>query len=369
MPGEKEVNAALKEISWVTLKTHLNVVQALDGEKLVELVRISESMLFKHGGKKLAARDELLSELAAYLRVAGHDDSASALEAYTADLALIEAGFAKILDGIDEGPWKAMSGSVRVGSMLELPSRESRYFNAQMEKALLGESLMAYSMIRAPDGRRIDPDVALDALLDMIKNTVMMEAHRGDMFDTQSHARVPEWPAAEDADVERVADYGNHANSWRNWDGVQQKLRFRGGVLRPLVEDELRLRDRGRRGRWERSLHSVAFHASAGQVRNVKYHRPHVVAKRISSILTRRPRQPRHRPYSRPQRLGRALILTAAQPTRQKCRVAVRPRRPTKSPRWRRLPHRLVRYCWRSLRSPERGRVRYSVALNYNIGT
>ncbi|SDX21407.1 hypothetical protein SAMN05421681_104240 [Lysobacter enzymogenes] len=240
MLSQDTVKAALKDTSWASLKAHMDAIATFDGEKLVELVRINESMLFKHGGKGLAARDELLSQLAAYLRAAGQGDHASALEAHTADLALVEAGFAGILKEIDTGPWKPMSGATRVASMLELASRESRYLNAQMEKAIVSGEGVANPMIQAPDGRRLDPDVALGALLDLVKNTVMMEAYRGKWFDAQGHVRVPDCPAIEEADVQRMNGYGLYANSWRNWDGAQQKVRFRGARLRPLSEAEVR---------------------------------------------------------------------------------------------------------------------------------
>ncbi|WP_206409272.1 nuclease-related domain-containing protein [Lysobacter enzymogenes] len=230
----------MKDTSWAGLKAHLDATPGFDAEKLVELVRINESLLFKHGGKGVAARDELLSQLAAYLRAAGQDEHASALDAHTADLALIEAGFAGILKEIDTGPWKAMSGAARVASMLELASRESRYLDALMEKAIVSGEGVANPMIQAPDGRRLDPDVALGALLDLVKNTVMMEAYRGKWFDAQGHVRVPDGPPVEEADVQRMNGYGLLANSWRNWDGAQQKVRFRGARLRPLTEAEVR---------------------------------------------------------------------------------------------------------------------------------
>jgi len=240
MPSQDKVKAALKDTSWAGLKAHLDETPGFDAEKLVELVRINESLLFKHGGKGVAARDELLSQLAAYLRAAGRDEHASALDAHTADLALIEAGFAGILKEIDTGPWKPMSGAARVTSMLELASREARHLNEQMAKTIVSGEGVANPMIQAPDGRRLDPDVALGALLDLVKNTVMMEAYRGKWFDAQGHVRVPDGPAVEEAEIQRMNGYGLLANSWRNWDGAQQKVRFRGARLRPLTEAEVR---------------------------------------------------------------------------------------------------------------------------------
>lgn len=239
MLSEKTVREALKAISWPRLEAHVATVPEVDGSKLVELIRTDEALIFKHPGKT-DSRDELLARSAEYLRSVGQRESAEALDQYVCDLRIIERGFAEILRSVEDGPCNDMDGAMRVSAALELATREYSFLNKQLADAYSSEApTFPNPMLEAPSGRKIDAEVALCALLEVVKNTVMMEAYREQWFGPEGRVRVPRLNQVADADVERIVAYSVCANSWRNWDGAQLGVRFRGTTIRQLDAAEL----------------------------------------------------------------------------------------------------------------------------------
>lgn len=241
--SELVTRKALKNISWPSLQAHLEsaTMSQQDTEKLLDLVRTQESLIFKHPTpEKQKQRDQLLLQLHEWLKSRGFA-VANGIKRYVDELKIIEDGFAGILALVAEGEWnKSMTPSQRVSASIGLVSQEYTHLLVQIEQKIRLDGVIPHSVtITAPDGREIDSEVIASSLLAMLKDTVMMEAHQHDWFDLEGTVQLPDYQEARLDDLNAIYDHQVLASSWRNWDGAQHRVRFRHAEIQIVANSEL----------------------------------------------------------------------------------------------------------------------------------
>ena len=243
--SEERVKQTLEKFDRRKLIAHLASV-TLDSEavdRLVSIMREGGLPLIKHPNPTAQAkRASCVAAIESHLETELGPNEADKIGAFMALVARIERGYHEILAASDASSSARLDATMRISALLQAGARHAKAHNEELMAVLRETGTLdghGLSLPGAREGERIDPDVPVDAAVQSVTMSLLMQGHRLGLFNADGVLVMPQPVAVGDAEVEAVHSILFYAQSWRFWEHIEEDTRYFGGDIEQLDPDDI----------------------------------------------------------------------------------------------------------------------------------
>ena len=239
---ESVVKSSLSELNWNKLQTHLQDI-SFTCDHLTELlshIRRFSDLICKHPRKPYEKkRNQFFKSLQSFVKTQLGNKAESDFLQEVQLIQTIESVYRGILDILKKCSISQQPAPVRVSASISRACFQYKEFKRRYGLALSkakGLNMTTGVLIECDDGSRISPDAILQALIETVGMTLIMEAYQNNWFDDDI-VILPNLPSVGDKERYQLGSTEQLALSWRHWQRVEKRRRFLDGDLLRYSED------------------------------------------------------------------------------------------------------------------------------------
>lgn len=238
--SEGAIKNALDALSWAALKDHLDQVTLAEEqiEELLGHVRRCGRLLLKYpDSAREARRDELLDNLAEYLRGRFGQDVWFWCERERATLRMIENRYRGILALLAQCEVSKLLPEVRLGAYLRRANDQYKDVSARVHAAAHRREAfeaMAGAVLQDDKGNDYSPDAVSDAIVTTLTSTLLMEGHINGWFGSDKLLIIPDFQSPSDEAIYKAGSTEVLGIFWHRWERAEERHRFLGTALTEL---------------------------------------------------------------------------------------------------------------------------------------
>jgi len=241
---ESIVKQALKTLDWAPLEKHLHTLD-LRGDIATDLIghlcRSGDLLLKRSDPKRAAARKKFIEALAEHLANHAGSDAVIALREVIAMFGEIEAGYAELLRTLAATVAAKLLPEVQASAALYRAAHACHDLTTELHTAAKKRIRLTLQSFRVDrdDGSTYSPDGVVAALNDITTMTLLLLGHQQKWFDTDNYLLLPDLTTPTEDEIYKAGLTEVLAESWRQWERMEQRCRFFGGRLKISREHPL----------------------------------------------------------------------------------------------------------------------------------
>lgn len=229
------VTDRLEDMDWLGLHAYLEILSddVIDVDKICGWIIRAENIICKHPNRKREiARNQLLSDLEQYLEQRFNADEAAKVLSVRKLIAEIETGYrdiwaVRLTRGVETlSPQQRISGVFWLAHSMvsRIEKLTDDYLN---EAGVVGNAMI----IPDEHGNRLNPDAEITAICQVATMTCLGEGFANRWFDNEGVLIIPDLPKLTNPEQQLSELASMNALFWRNWEVIDEHIRFLGGVL------------------------------------------------------------------------------------------------------------------------------------------
>ncbi len=147
---------------------------------------------------------------------------------------LVEHVYRSILGCLGKCDISKLPPNIRVASYIKRTEEQFNIVRIKQDEFIKNHANKKVAINRTLKYDQDDPCTADDAIIALIRvlsNSLLMEAHRNKWFTDDNFVQLPELPEVGDDEVYKAGSNELLAAAWASWKNIEQRCRFLGGKI------------------------------------------------------------------------------------------------------------------------------------------
>lgn len=231
----------IRKLDWKKVSVLLDAQPDVNEEfrELLSLVWQADTIVRRRPGDDGKKRDRFLELLGNHYVERGVSDAIKEVTEMRDELIKIDRGYEEIYSEASKLESAKYSPAQRVSGVFAAAGAALNNIIADLERKIKNKKgrLDVSRNVQTIEKNEYDPNSNLHGLTAAVGDIIMLEAYKGNWFDSEDRVVLPVLPDVDQAIVESVVYNMHNANIWRTWKGVDERVRFLRADLKFLDED------------------------------------------------------------------------------------------------------------------------------------